>query len=263
MLQQKTRRRSNSIYTKDILKNNRYTVRFARNQNEVRAALELRFIVFNLELGEGLPESYRSGMDTDKYDKQCDHLIVIENSSGKVVGTYRMQSSDQANEGEGFYTSDEFYVNQLPEKVLNNAVELGRACIKKEHRSGRVLYMLWRGMAAYIQAMNKRYLFGCCSVTSQDPCLGFSIEEYLHENKFYHPKYYVETKREFVCERPQRANLHKIESAMELPPLFKMYLELGTLVCSPPAMDKKFKTIDFLILLDIQHLNEKSKALFF
>lgn len=263
MLQQKTRRRNNSIYTKDILKNNRFTVRFARNEDEVRAALELRFNVFNLELGEGLPESYRSGMDTDKYDKQCDHLIVIENTSSNVVGTYRMQSSDQAREGEGFYTSDEFYLNQLPDKVLNNAVELGRACIKKEYRSGRVLYMLWRGMAAYIKAMKKRYLFGCCSVTSQDPCLGFSIEKYLRENNFYHPKYYVETRKAFVCKRSEKVNSQKIESSGELPPLFKMYLELGTLVCSPPALDKKFKTIDFLILLDIEHLNEKSKALFF
>ena len=263
MLQQKARKRSNSIYSKDIVKNNRYTVRFARNQDEVHAALELRFSVFNLELGEGLPESYRSGMDTDKYDKQCDHLIVIENSSGKVVGTYRMQTSNQANEGEGFYTSEEFHLNQLPEKVLNDAVELGRACIKKEHRSGRVLYMLWRGMAAYIQAMKKRYLFGCCSVTSQDPCLAYTIEEYLRKNNFYHSKYYVETRKDFICLRSINVNYQKIESSRELPPLFKMYLDLGTLVCSPPALDKKFKTIDFLILLDIEHLNEKSKALFF
>lgn len=263
MLQQKTRRRSNSIYSKDIVKNNRYTVRFARNQAEVRAALELRFLVFNLELGEGLPESYQSGMDTDKYDKQCDHLIVIENSSDTVVGTYRMQSSNQAIEGEGFYTSEEFHLNQLPEKVLNNAIELGRACIRKDHRSGRVLYLLWRGMAAYLKEMNKRYLFGCCSVTSQDPCLGFSIEEYLRENNYYHPKFFAETKKDFICERSEKVNLQKIESSRELPPLFKMYLELGTLVCSPPALDKKFKTIDFLILLDIEHLNEKSKALFF
>jgi len=263
MLQTKLNKRGNSILSEDILKNNRYTIRFARNREEITAALRLRFNVFNLELGEGLQESYKSKMDLDKYDDQCNHLIVIENDSGKVIGTYRMQSSDQALKGEGFYTSDEFYLNQLPDRILKNAVELGRACIAKEHRSGRVLYMLWRGMAAYVQAMKKRYLFGCCSVTSQDPYLGCSIETYLRENNYYHSKYYVDVKKEFACKTLDEKSINKIESTDELPTLFKLYLELGTLVCSPPALDKNFKTIDFLILLDICRLNEKSKALFF
>ncbi|MGF1669817.1 MAG: GNAT family N-acetyltransferase [Balneolaceae bacterium] len=261
MIKKKLNRRGSSILEEDIIKNNRYTVRFARDREEVTRALKLRFQVFNLELGEGLTESYLSEMDLDKYDQQCHHLIVIENSTGNVIGTYRMQTTEEALKGEGFYTSEEFELSQFPESVLNDAVELGRACIAKEHRSGRVLYLLWRGMAAYVQVMKKRYLFGCCSITSQDPCLGFAIQNYLIKQNYYHPDYFVDTKKEYKC---VAANDKKMDdNDIELPQLFKLYLELGTLVCSPPALDSNFKTIDFLILLDVKNLNEKSKALFF
>jgi len=52
----------------------------------------LRFKVFNLELGEGLAASHATGLDVDPFDEFCDHLIVEEVATGKVVGTYRLQT---------------------------------------------------------------------------------------------------------------------------------------------------------------------------
>jgi len=262
MLKEKISKHPISLFEGNIIKSSRYSVRFARDRNEVNSALKLRFEVFNLELGEGLQESFDSKMDVDKYDRQCDHLIVIENETGRIIGTYRMQTSELARKGEGFYTSEEFRLNELPENVLSDAVELGRACIAKEHRNGRVLFLMWKGLAEYIKKMNKRYLFGCCSVMSQDPCEGFAIKNYLSENNYYHPEYFVETTEKYACVATQESDTRKVND-IELPQLFRLYLELGTLVCSPPAIDKNFKTIDFLILLDAENLNEKSKALFF
>ena len=40
------------------------------------AAFRLRFLVFNLELNEGLDTAYATGHDTDEFDAFCDHLIV-------------------------------------------------------------------------------------------------------------------------------------------------------------------------------------------
>ena len=39
---------------------------------------------------------------------------------------------------------------------------------------------------------------------------------------------------------------------VKLPRLFSTYLGIGAKVCSPPAIDRRFKTIDFLVMLDIR-----------
>lgn len=237
----------------------KYTARLARNWDEVQAALQLRFYVFNIELGEGLDQSYQTRMDQDQYDEYCDHLIVIENSTNQVVGTYRMQDNQQAESGHGFYTQNEYQIHAFPDYVLNDAFELGRACIDIEHRNGRVLYLLWRGLARYMLLSGKRYLFGCCSITSQNPDEGVAYYEYLKKSGNMHPDFFIEVTPEFECESKSEGNFL---GDIKLPQLFRLYLDLGCKVCSPPALDQTFKTIDFLILLDIESISEESKALF-
>src|SRR5260370_41716806 len=66
------------------LSEGRYLVRFAQNQTELEAVLRLRFVVFNLEMGEGLASSYRTGRDHDEFDLACHHLIVQEKATGDI-----------------------------------------------------------------------------------------------------------------------------------------------------------------------------------
>lgn len=238
----------------------KYSVKIASSRNEVEKALRLRFDVFNIELGEGLEESFQTYMDEDEYDDQCHHLLVIENNSGEVIGTYRMQDDQMAAKGNGFYTAQEFDISQFPQQVLSNSVELGRACIHRDHRSGRVLYLLWRGLARYLALSGKRFLFGCCSITSQNPAEGEMVYKYLLENDGFHPDLLIDVQPEYEC--LSKVNDNRFEDDVKLPQLFKLYMDLGTKVCSKPALDTTFKTIDFLILLDKEGLSEQSKALF-
>jgi len=69
----------------------RYEVRFVQNAAELDAVLKIRFNVFNLELGEGLNESYLTQRDQDEFDLTCHHLIVVDKKNEEVIGTYRMQ----------------------------------------------------------------------------------------------------------------------------------------------------------------------------
>ena len=239
----------------------KYSVKLAQTREEIEEALKLRFDVFNIELGEGLEASYQNKMDEDEYDAQCHHLIVVENASNQVIGTYRMQDNSMAESGNGFYTQSEFDITQFPEEVLNNVVELGRACIHMDHRSGRVLYLLWRGLAQYLVLSKKKYLFGCCSITSQNPAEGKAVFNYLVEQNYMHSKYMIPVQPEYECLTV--ANQHSFNNEVKLPQLFRLYMDIGVLVCSKPALDSTFKTIDFLILLDIESLSEQSKTLFF
>ncbi len=241
-----------------IIPGHKYSVKIAENRAEIEEALKLRFDVFNIELGEGLDSSFEHRMDEDEFDAHCDHLLVVKNDTSEIIGTYRMQSSSQASNGNGFYTSSEFDVNQFPDQILDNVVELGRACIHRDHRNGRVLYMLWKGLAKYLLLSKKRYLFGCCSVTSQDVKEGEAIYSYLRENDYLHEKYDISVQPEFSYEVPDEV----FKRETKIPQLFRLYLELGVKVCSKPALDTNFKTIDFLILLDLEDLSEQSRVLF-
>jgi len=111
-----------------------------------------RFRVFNIELGEGLESSYETGLDTDRFDAVCEHLLVEDRVNRKVVGTYRMQSGETAARHQGYYSEQEF--NLAPYELLRGGIlELGRASIDREHRTPEVLMLLWRGIAQYATDM--------------------------------------------------------------------------------------------------------------
>ena len=67
-----------------------YAARLANRPRDVRAAQALRFMVFNLELQEGLDDSFDTLLDADAFDVACDHLVAEQVSTGEVVGTYRL-----------------------------------------------------------------------------------------------------------------------------------------------------------------------------
>ena len=117
----------------------RYVVRFARTVEDLDAIERLRFEIFNLELGEGLDSAFASGRDHDDLDPHFHHLMIVCESSDEVVGTYRLQTSEMAAAGGGFYSAAEFDLAGLPEAFLRDAVEVGRACVARGHRNGRVL----------------------------------------------------------------------------------------------------------------------------
>jgi len=38
--------------------------------------------------GDGLPGSHETGLDVDRFDPQCQHLMVSDERTGELVGTY-------------------------------------------------------------------------------------------------------------------------------------------------------------------------------
>ncbi len=238
-----------------------FRVAFARTERELEACQRLRFEVFNLEMNEGLEESYLTGLDQDRFDPVNHHLIVEDKSTGQVVGTYRMQISDMARMHGGFYTNEEFCLDQFPEAVINDAVEVGRACVAKPYRNSRVLFLLWKGLGLYLLFNRKRYLFGCCSLTSQDPAEARRMMDHLVEHGHTHPQYFVDPRPDWVCyadDAPAPA-----PAPVTVPKLFALYLKYGAKVCSKPALDRQFKTIDYLVLSDLADLGEHTRELFF
>ena len=87
---------------------NLFQVRLAQTLEDLIECQRLRYLVFNLELGEGLESSARTGLDRDRFDYICDHLMVHDACSGKLAGTYRMQNGYRAKGNLGYYSETLF-----------------------------------------------------------------------------------------------------------------------------------------------------------
>ncbi len=237
------------------LRQGSYHVHLASSQADQMDAFRLRFLVFNLELNEGLKTAYATGHDVDEFDGVCDHLIVEHTGTGKVVGTYRLQTGAMASANAGFYSEREFDFS--PYKRLGNSViELGRACVHRDHRSSEVLYLLWRGIAQYAINHGGRYLIGCSSLTSQDPAHGTAVYGAMREHLADPP---LRTTPQPAFAMP----LMSPENASDkIPKLLRAYLAVGAKICGPPAIDRDFKTIDFLTLMDLETLHPRVYARF-
>lgn len=235
---------------KGTLKVGRYMLRFASTEEDLRAVQKLRFEVFNEELGEGLAASYETGLDEDAVDARCHHLMVLETESQRVVGTYRMMLAEMTL-GRGFYSEAEYDLSSLPLTVKTEAVEAGRACVAAAHRNGRVVQLLWRGLARYMVWNERRFLFGCCSVPTIDPTEARAMQRLLHSLGSMHPDFRVTPTAPYRCPEAEEG---VITEAVELPPLFGSYLKLGAKVLSGPAIDREFRVTDFFVLLDLREI---------
>jgi putative hemolysin len=234
----------------------RYQVRLAQSLAERDAACRLRFKVFNIELGEGLEASYKTGLDQDQFDLFCDHLIVEDRSAREIVGTYRMQSGDAAASQLGYYSSQEFDFTPY-QGIRSQVLELGRASIDREHRSSEVLTLLWRAIAQYSQAYRLRYLIGCSSLNSRDPQAGWAMYEQLMPFLVASPFRTLPT-AEYTLPPSTGPSL----DTPKVPKLLKTYIAVGARICGAPAWDRDFGTIDFLTLLDLEQLTPAARNRF-
>lgn len=225
-----------------------YSIRLAQTREDVRAAQNLRFNVFNLELKEGLESSYYTLLDEDQFDPVCDHLLVEDSKTSTIVGVYRLQTGIRAAANFGYYSEQEFDFKPF-EPLRSRMVELGRACVHSHHRNLYVLGMLWHGIAEYARRNGAVYLIGCSSLTSQNPAEGMALYHKLAEKHLVAPELRTRPISRMDCSGYE---VQLNSCAPKVPKLLSAYLSIGARICGIPALDAEFKTIDFLTLLDLR-----------
>ncbi len=241
------------------LEKKKYIIKTADNFQELKQALKLRHDVFYEEL---LHKRRKSGLEMDRFDLRCDHLLVLEKSSGKIIGTYRLQSSLHSKH---WYTATEFRMKQI-QNLPGNKLELGRACVHRDFRTGLVISLLWEGIHAYMQASNTKYMFGCSSVKTTNKEEISRIYAYLKQQNHISDEHNVRPKGRFklidlpLSDNPASDQCGGTEKWIEegkIPPLLMSYLNAGAKVCGKPALDKNFRCVDFLTLLEVSGLRER------
>lgn len=231
-----------------------YQAGFASSERCVEEAQRLRYEVFNLELGEGLASSALSGLDRDPYDDQMTHLVLLDTAANRIVGTYRIQTISHALGQNGVYAAQLFDLAGM-EPYFAETLEVGRACLAQDHRTLPAILTLWTGLGEFMNLHNQRYLFGCCSLTSQDPDDGWRAMKTIRAKNYLHPELKLRAKPQCDCGPESREFDPDLGEAIPLPKLFRTYMRLSAKVVSGPAIDREFGTVDFLVLMDGRQVN--------
>ena len=227
-------------------------VRLAETAADIDAVQALRYRVFYESLGaRPLPEMLRRQRDFDRFDNDCDHLLVLDRGNGRgVVGTYRLLRRDAARRLGGFYSADEYDIAPLVAHE-GEILELGRSCVDAAYRQRPALQLLWSGIAAYVFHHDITLMFGCASLPGTDPEALATPLSYLH---YYHlapsairpralNERYVEMRRLLIDA------IDRGRALAALPPLIKGYLRLGGFVGDGAVIDEQFNTTDICILV--------------
>lgn len=229
-------------------------VGLARHPDEIRQAQRLRYQVFTEDMGAVFPGAV-DGIDEDAFDPWCEHLIVRELGTERVVGTYRILRPEMAREAGSYYSETEFKLDGL-EPIRDQLVEFGRSCTHRDYRSGAVIMLLWSGLAEFVKRNNYRYVFGCASVSLRDDgataaAVYRAVQKHRVQNGLF-------------VEPLHGLPMEQLDSALpaRIPPLIKGYLKTGTKVCGEPAWDPDFNTADFPMLLSLDELSERYRRHF-
>jgi putative hemolysin len=228
-----------------------FLVKTAQSGQDLEKCLRLRFEVFHKEY---MHKKRQLGIDVDHLDYSCDHLMIIDQRSASVIGTYRLNSSQFTNT---FYSEGEFQMEKVKE-LIGPHLELGRACIERAHRSGAVIALLWRGIAEYIRQTNTQVLFGCSSIKTIEPMQIAGYVKFLRDTHRLAPDLAIQPIKKFrvaqlpfllnyLDENPTEYENLQIES--NIPALFRSYMKMGAKFSAEPALDREFYCIDFLTVI--------------
>jgi putative hemolysin len=220
----------------------------ASTSEELREVQRLRYKVFIETMGLAALVSV-DGLDSDEFDAHCDHLIVRDGDTLKVVGTYRVLSASRAGKIGRVYAENEFDLSRL-NHLRSRMVEAGRACIHPDYRGGSVIMLLWSGLAEYMRRERCDYLVGCASISLADGGHNaVAVYHALAEKHMAPAEYRVTPHLPFP--------VHQLEAAQkaQVPPLIKGYLRSGAWMCGDPAWDPDFESADIFLLLPLSNLD--------
>lgn len=243
-----------------------YSISLTSNPADIEAAQRLRYQSFAEEMGASLPNAVRGEhtgemIDVDRFDPYCDHLVARAESTGEVVGCYRLLLPDGARAAGGMFTETIFEFSEGLEELRPKLVELGRAAVQPEHRSGAVMGLLWAGILQYQEMTGHEYAIGCASVQMEAGgprgSLVRQVRDFAFKRSISAPEFRVTPKNPVSVDGRSLDAIEPVTGRVKIPPMMQGYLRIGAGVCGAPSYDPDFDMADFAVLMSRSELNHR------
>lgn len=226
------------------------TVSLAASASDVIESQGLRYDVFAREAGARLHNTI-AGIDHDRFDPHCEHVLVRDAETGMVVASTRILTCEQAAHTGGFYSASEFDIAAIL-RMPGRFMEIGRTCVHADYRGGAAITMLWKGISQFLESRGYDYLIGCASIGLQDG--GMQAQAVMQRLRQRHM---VPDERRVTPLLPYPPRPVDTSLAPQLPPLLKAYLRLGALIGGEPFWDRDFNVADVFVLLGVDRLDAR------
>ena len=145
------------------LRKGRYAARLAEGAADILAAQQLRTLTFR---GPG------AALDADAFDGVCQHVLVEETRSGRLVCCFRLLPLQGGAEIEHSYSAQYYELSGL-HGFDGPLVEMGRFCIHPDVKDPDILRVAWGAMTQFVDEQQVELLFGCSSFQ------GTEAEDYM------------------------------------------------------------------------------------
>lgn len=242
----------------------RYSIAISTDPAEIEAAQRLRYQTFAEEMGAALPQATRGPLtgqmiDVDQFDPYSDHLLARDETTGRIVGCYRLLPPDGARAAGGLFADTIFDIGGI-NQLRPTLFELGRVSVHPEHRNGAVMGMLWAGILRYQELTGYQWAIGCLSVPMESGGPRGSVVRGVRDAAFGRhpaPPQYRVTPRNPV--RVNGLSLSELPDPgrVRIPPMVQGSLRIGGVICGEPSYDPDFDMADFVVLLGRTMVRER------
>lgn len=236
----------------------RYSARFARNAEDVAAAQALRFRTFRGSTDDGA-----DGRDADEFDRLCQHVLVEDTRTGKLVCCYRFMPLEDGSEIARSYSAQFYNLDRLKD-YSGRVVEMGRFCVDPGARDAAILRVAWSAMTGYVDENGVALLFGCSSFSGTEAASYEDTFALLKERHLGPKRWLPRPKAPRIFSFAKRLRLKKpdLKLAMRrMPPLLRSYLAMGAWVSDHAVVDHDLNTLHVFTGVEIDRIPKTRKRL--
>lgn len=226
-------------------RNNRFFVQLANSRSDYVLCQTLRH---KLTKYRNEQEDSANLHELDRQiDAHCQHIMVMERDTGKLVATTRILAPQAAKTLGHFIASKHFNLDEL----FHSQSEIGEIdilYIDFAYKTQPVLQMIWQGICGVVTRFHSDYLIASDRVHYNNTNYPLAISRSLNKHHSITKGLNISPLTKLTCQ--QSTTVHQVV----LPSTLASYVHLGAVVCSDAHHCPHAEFADFLLFIDADKL---------
>lgn len=227
-----------------------FCARLATTAQDLQAAQQLRQLSF-------------VQADADSFDAACQHVLIEEITTGRLVCSFRFMILKDARDIETSYSAQFYDLSNL-QNFKGPLLEIGRFCRATDGADPDVLRIAWAMITRLVTQNDIQMLFGCTSFAGTDPDI-FQDAFALLKERYLAPKRWapqIKAPRTVAYADKLRGIKPNLKIAQKtMPPLLRSYLTMGGWVSDHGVIDADMNTIHVFTGVEISAIPTARKRL--